>query len=959
MRGLGILLSVLSLAIGTVLRADEARRRRLLSVIDEELREVTRLDRQTRGRKPTLLLRKAELYLEKARIVRESENERYLSIPYKERRRKKKAGYFRASRSYFQRAQKTCTQILKRHKRFSGIGDVYYIMAYNAKEFNQHKKSERYFKLAVKKSKRGSISYKKAQIALAEIYYNKGKYSNSIRLYEKALSKRDKWWTKDAVNLSWSYFRTNNKTKAISLMKEIQRLSQDRKFIDMSSAVERDLAYFYVHSGMIRQAADFYKSKGQDVGKKLVKVAKGAQDTGKPKVAQKILEDALRYAQNDDRLKVEIYVALLSLYEQYGNTAKHLGIAGELVNMEGQGKLDPEQKELLLFQVKKMAAVLQKQVGSKRYRHNKKLLKQKGESAIAYFSLAERLEKTGGADNTFHSGETLYAVGQYDKAVEKYLAALEKAKRRNDRKIIAQTLNSLLATLGQKRVGQGIKNRYLERVYLEHIRLLPNSRKNEQISERLFNHYMERKELVKAEKTLNGYQKLYPKNRQKQEAMVAKIMDHYRNTGDRKNFFAWMGKIKRMDYRVSKKYLDRLEKIYLSMEFKKVEEAHAQGDKKKAIQGYLAIYKGENTSKEAKKNSAYNLAILFKDAGSPELTYKWTTIALKMMDTKDVKKYAETFNTLANTLFNQLELKKSGEVHELIVDRLCKVRSKEKTSSFSNASALYLSENDFDGAKRLLSKANRCKIPKSIAENQRLALLKGFSDSGRWIEFEMEMNAAASYKKNYPSLIEYLERYRNVLARNGRRQKADEIKNKIYNYYRQSKKNGYPIPLESLDVIAGYEIDNLEKEGRRLASVKLRFPEQVFNSTVQKKLKDVGKLEEKALGVMKIGSGIGIVKANKVSESAYKQLIEDILSFTPPNKSQEYVTGFKKSMENLANSLKAKTNSIRQTAKGQILKDKILSHENYWFLQASSNVPFPLQYFFQQQGVVMDKGGQM
>ena len=50
------------------------RRNELIKVIDLELKEVTRLNKQTRTSNPDLLLRMAELLLEKARLVKEVEN---------------------------------------------------------------------------------------------------------------------------------------------------------------------------------------------------------------------------------------------------------------------------------------------------------------------------------------------------------------------------------------------------------------------------------------------------------------------------------------------------------------------------------------------------------------------------------------------------------------------------------------------------------------------------------------------------------------------------------------------------------------------------------------------------------------------------------------------------------------------------------------------------------------------
>ena len=46
----------------------------LQQIVDSELKEVIKLNKQLGARDPELLLRLSELYLEKARIIRELEN---------------------------------------------------------------------------------------------------------------------------------------------------------------------------------------------------------------------------------------------------------------------------------------------------------------------------------------------------------------------------------------------------------------------------------------------------------------------------------------------------------------------------------------------------------------------------------------------------------------------------------------------------------------------------------------------------------------------------------------------------------------------------------------------------------------------------------------------------------------------------------------------------------------------
>ena len=83
------------------------------------------------------------------------------------------------------------------------------------------------------------------------------------------------------------------------------------------------------------------------------------------------------------------------------------------------------------------------------------------------------------------------------------------------------------------------------------------------------------------------------------------------------------------------------------------------------------------------------------------------------MNHNDVSKYGPTLTSLANNLFNQQEIRKSAEINELILAKICKRQSKEKELSFTNASVLYSAENDFNKVKQLIAKGNQCRVNKN------------------------------------------------------------------------------------------------------------------------------------------------------------------------------------------------------------------------------------------------------
>ena len=194
-----------------------------------------------------------------------------------------------------------------------------------------------------------------------------------------------------------------------------------------------------------------YKKRGKDVGKGLIKVAQNAERVGKSTVAKKVLEDAMNYAGRDSKLKVKILVTLLPIYEKYGNVGKHLSASKQFIELVENGKVDPDQKEILVYQVKRMSSLLQKQVASNRYKHDKRLRNHRGRMAIEYFSLTNRLEKEKSGSYAFHAGETLYALGQYDQAIKRHFKALEIARRKGEKKLITLSLNSLTLFIRTKK----------------------------------------------------------------------------------------------------------------------------------------------------------------------------------------------------------------------------------------------------------------------------------------------------------------------------------------------------------------------------------------------------------------------------------------------------------------------------------------------------------------------------
>lgn len=950
-----ILVALLLSGANSIFAQDtEQRRNELVNIIDSELKEITRLNRNTGNSKPELLLRMAELLLEKARLLKDRETKIILEMSSEQRRRTNMKKAFATSNKYFIQAQRTCQLIAKKFPRYKNLGDVYYIMAFNYKEFGDEKKAERYFGAALKATRSGTPGYRRSQLALAETYYNQQRYKEAVPLYESALRSKDtRWWTKDAFNLSWSYFRLKNYDQAISTIREVARLSSSKNYVDMSQEVSRDLAFFYTEAGRTKEAVDFYKNKGGDVADNLLRVGVQLKNQGKFTVAEATLEEALANAK-DDQQRAKVHVELLSVYEKFGKTDKHLASCQALAGLHAKNALTKDDFEKLIYHVKRMAAVLQKQVASGNYSRVKNVQSKKAQEAVAYFTLSAQVEPKEASRHMFHAAETLYANGEYDEAAQRYVQALEVARKAGDTKYESMSMDGLVSSLGRPGVSAATKDKYLEFAYIASIKKEGDAKKRYTLYQRLFTLYFDKKEFAKAEQALVAFAREFPKDYGVQEAMLGKIIDHYRSVNDKNSVFQWVGRINNKEFVVTKKYADQLRLIVLTLQFDSVEKFSSKGDKKRALQGYVEIYRNKLSPPESRKNAAYNITILFHELGHHEMTKRWSENTLSLFERKDFEKFGPTFLAIGNDFLNAQQFDDAYAIYKKSFDTLCTSRDKNKRTFFRNAHIVALAKGDLQEAKSLVARGYRCKIPASELESAQLDIIRTYAEDGQLNDMMTEVNRIAKVARLQGETIQYLDIFRKALMSSGR--SAKDIENQMVKQYLTAKKRGFNIPLESLDAVAEIRAEDLENYKNRLVQIELKFPEATYNKALQSKLQMLERLTTMSSNVMSIGSGRGIAKSYRILYEAYAHVGAAVHNFTPVGKSPEYVQSFKASMSNVATPISAKAEELRQEALQKAKAEDILSPDLN-FLLSVDKISFGIEHYPPNEGIVMDRGG--
>lgn len=934
----------------------DARRKQILSIVDQELAEVTRLAKQENFGSPDTLLRLSELNLEKARLWRESENEQYLSIPSEERRNVKKSDYFKTSSRFFEQANDAAETVVKRFPRYRSIGEVYYILAYNHKELGHNDLAQKYFRLASGKADPSSKIKLKSNIALADYNFNAHKYKEAIPLYESALGKIDEqWWTKDAFNLAWCYYRTRQYDKAISKMQEVHKKSSSGKYVNMKEPVERDIGIFFVDAGKINEAVKFYNSIGINYTEQFVKIASAITGQGRFSQAESLLEQAAKFEKDRSR-KIAIYFAQLDLFDKFNKVDQHLEVTQQLVKFHQEKSLDEDQLKRLNYHVDKKAAELQKVTASDLYKNVPKVQQLKSTQAITYFEISAKLNPKEKAGKVFFQGETAYAAGDYNKAIGLYMTAFDSAKTTGESKILGQSLEGMLSSLAQPSLNKQTAEKYYVPVYSRYLSYDDKSSKANSIFVKLFNTQYDAGDLPAAEATMERFAKKFPEDYKTQEGMLAKIMEHYRKKKDYGKVKTYVGDINAGKYKVSQKYAEALRSLMTKIQIEGVQQSLERGEKDVALKGYHKIYENPESTPKAKINASYNLSALYYEMGNSNQSYLWGVTALKDMEEDDVVKFADSYLSIAAGLFLRQQFEQSADMSYRVLAKICKKNSSNKVVAYKNAVFIALANGNIDKALEIKDFGKSCLIPDATVTEVTVELIKDLSKAKRWEQVETQCLDLEKNPKNHALLIKPYEDLRKVYVNIGDQAKVSEMSAKQERFYNSAKTQKLDIPVEALDLMSFKILASLVEKKQRLDQVQLQFPEAEFNKAVKLKLQILDQMTTQANLIQKMGSGKGIVEAYKYVINAYEHFGNSLRAFSPEGKSPEYVASFQKAMSEVYNPILANARKQRSEIKKLILDNKILSMTNYEVI-LSSEENFK-RYVPLKKAVLMERGGQ-
>ena len=875
----------------------------LLGLIDSELKEVQRLNKQIKARDPELLLRLAELYLERARVMKEIENKKYLSLPASKRRRVKKSTFFKGSTSHFVKAQKVSYFILKKFSNFDQKSEVYYILGFNAKEFKKEKKAKSFFQKAFDQAS-NRISKEKSSLALAEFFYNEKKFKKAIKYYEFALGNESgKWWTKDAHNLAWCYFRQSRNSKAIKLMKKVIRLSESGDYLNMEREARRDLARFYAESDKVDEAVSYLKGSGSVSG--VISLAKNLIDQGKKTKAMKVLEGVISQGIDNPKDYKRAAESLMNIYADYSKFEKMENVARKLVETNNYDR------ELMVYNLKKARSVIQKRIVSKRYSTQKKYIKSLSKTNFGLGSILVIVNPKESRSVHFYNAEAFYASGDFEASLLEY-------KKAYDYKKYKKYLEGMMACLSNISVESSIYKAESINVFEKYVKVEKKPAKKRPVYNRLFQAYLD-SDIEKAEKLLTSYNKYYRGDTKTIEAMLARVLDHPTVKNDPRKFLGYVKRINSGEFRVSKGVASKIKLSALNIQFKDVEKNNTRGSQIKALRGYYSIYKDSISSKDAKKNAAYNLAVLYQKIGYADKYYYWAKVALNLMSPENVDQFFSSFKLFYEELFDRFRQSNSFDLLMKINNKLCLLAKPSRKEAVRDFLLLKYASGE-------LRKADGVKMCLKDGENQKLfnelyfSRLLNIKYFGTAFKFLNRKNIADVSESDLLRLVMHYRLDKNKLKT-------------ISNYLGRSGKNSSV--KSTLDTsLSLFSIRSIKK---RIFQKKLIFPEKKFNSRLKYKFDQLNLLTSKVMAAVKLGSSTYVAELYLILVDSYQKLANEIQQFSPKGKGADYVKSFKGAMAKVYSPLYMEIKKLRAEGRKLVSSKKLFSERGATLLSESGS----------------------
>jgi hypothetical protein len=851
---------------------------------------------------PRLQYRLFELYSERIKLIRIKENKSFMKASPRLIQQNGKKSFYVKSRKQFQITKKYGLKIIGKYSNFINNSDIYYTLAINSRDYNNHKRTEKYLLLSLKNAPANSPIIHLIRTSLAEYYYNEKKYHKAIYNYKHVLSnKDDEWKSKHSYNNAWCLFKVKKHDKAINMLKSAFSLSKSKRYIDVKDQVFETIGVFHIHANRASEAVDFYLKESKNPTEFLIKMGKKASEHLGYEKTNSVFTAALSNAKKRKNIsdEMKVYLAQLEFYRTFKKENEYFLVSKAIQKLNTSKKIDEELINQAITEIKSKVGFLQvnfaKAIKINSHNYNTAKLNR----IIAYFSILKSIDTTKRAEYTYFQGETFYIAKEYSKASKAYAKSLIYSYKKKDNKILQKKIiNSLLALLEVSNFKASKKYKLTIFTYKHHLKLWPIDLTSQKIYPKYFNLLMTKKKSTSAYKILIKYNKYYPSDLKIQKSLFTTLFDYDVKRKDKKKVTAWIAKLQKGFLSFNQKYIEKSILILSQILFNELSQLKKLGKSKQVLSGYESIYNNKDYPNKIKAQAALEIGSLYIRKSNTEESFTWIKESIKKSTIKEFLYKKDLYLELSSLYILLQSFSKAAAINKTIITKQCKHKKLIDNNTILNYIQYSLISKATNKVIAQINSLKACEIREKVYKeaqllivnhlykNNKVKQLKVLLESSKWVEhknilskniFELEVNKREN-KESRPLIIAMNKSYRNLK----------------------------------------FKVLDTGKE----------FNDKTLNSLIEDNLKLLNNFENSQTVNLQSKNPQVSLRAHRLVAKAYKRVANSIINYNPKGLPKKFKKALKSQLRPLANNIAAQSNTLINNTRLSIEKRKYLSKAN-------------------------------
>lgn len=892
---------------------DLVRWQKLIKLVDSEIKTI-------KGNKYSgaeLKHRLFELYSEKIKLIKEKENLNLLKAEIKDVQKNGKISFFKASSNQYKVAQAYAISIINQHPNYKKIGDIYYALAINSRDYGTSAETEKFLKLSITKSTADSKTFYNAKTALAEYYYNNKRYGEALSYYSDVLkNNEDEWYGKHLYNAAWCNLKERNFKKALDLMKMAFETTKSTKYVSIREQVYNAIGIFYVQADDTYAGIEFFEKNAKPSAPNLLSLALSSMNKNNFSITNDVLKAALKdtKARKDVAGEMKVRLTQLDIYRESKKDEEYFVTANSILDLHKKNQLDKDDLFLAQNKIKEVAGFMQINLVKDKNKEPVDYNKEDYKKIMRYFDILSSMDKPNKKLYRYYQGETALSAHDYQVALKYYVRSIMNAKIAKDKgETTRKALDALLTTIELAKLPKAKEDEYTIFTFKNFVLIYPMSDKSQVIYQKLFNKYFELNRIKKAVNILLVYTFYYKGDEKIHREMLTQILDSYIKEKNTDKLAFWIGKIEKGYLNFSQDYIQNSIAVLGGLLFNKYQALEKKGMVKEAMKGYESIFEAKQYPKRIKAEAAYAIAALSLEQNKTKESYKWLRESLDLYEAKDLIKVTGSLYVLAKgyRLLQRFDI--SSELAMRTSKLFCKEDYKNKEDFFQLINENILITNEKIG--NLIKTENdlrQCNLNEKLIERSQKENMERLIFSNRLEDSITYYNANLSN----PVLKKSMERFVNYKFY----QNPDAIKNKI------------TTDLATIDfstIITHNQ--NVQSFTKKVLDLKFvftneeKFNEEKYNAELEQYFAMVTEINNEAVALSKLSSPQEIIMIRNVIGIPYFSLVKEIRKFEPKGVDTRYLEGFKQGMRQITESLLSKGLQLDNE------KSAFLEKNNYFF----------------------------